>query len=224
MVKQSGFREARSLACYNFLACPTIHLTTESQSGSFATEPRSRLTTTGPRPLLKSGSKPSGRSPTFACPGTKLPTVNPDFKELLLAFNAHNVEYLIVGAHALAAHGHVRATKDLDLWVRPETSNAHKVLQALSDFGAPLGGLTVDDLDRKNTIFQIGLPPLRIDIITNIDGVEFAEAWPDRLQTLFGGVPAFVISRDHLIRNKKASARLQDLADVQQLEARNDRV
>ena len=148
--------------------------------------------------------------------------MNPDFKELLLAFNAHNVEYLIVGAHALAAHGHVRATKDLDLWVRPEESNAQKVLGALSDFGAPLSGLTVDDLSRKETIFEIGLPPIRIDVITNIDGVEFEDAWPDRLETVFGGVPAFVISRYHLIRNKKASARLQDLADVQQLEANKD--
>lgn len=144
--------------------------------------------------------------------------MNPDFKELLLAFNAHNVEYLIVGAHALAAHGHVRATKDLDLWVRPEESNAQRILQALSDFGAPLSDLTADDLCNKETIFQIGLPPLRIDIITAVDGVEFEEAWPDRLETLFGGVPAVVISRHHLITNKKASARLQDLADVQQLE------
>ncbi|HXQ74522.1 MAG TPA: hypothetical protein VN844_28720 [Pyrinomonadaceae bacterium] len=146
----------------------------------------------------------------------------PDFKELLLVFNAHNVEYLIVGAHALAAHGHVRATKDLDLWVRPDESNAQRILQALSDFGAPLSDLTVDDLSRKETIFQIGLPPLRIDIVTDIDGVEFEEAWPDRLETLFGGVPAFVISRQHLIRNKKTAARLQDLADVQQLEATED--
>ena len=143
----------------------------------------------------------------------------PDFKELLLAFNEHDVEYLIVGAHALAAHGHVRATKDLDLWVRPDESNAQKVLRALSDFGAPLSNLTAGDLSRKETIFQIGLPPLRIDIITNIDGVEFEDAWPDRLETSFGGVPAFVISRQHLITNKKTAARLQDLADVQELEA-----
>ena len=149
--------------------------------------------------------------------------MNSDFKDLLLTFNAHNVEYLIVGAHALAAHGHVRATKDLDLWVRPEKSNAHKVIQALSDFGASLSDLTADDLSRKETIFQIGLPPLRIDIITNIDGVEFAEAWPDRLEASFAGVPAFVISRQHLITNKKTAARLQDLADVQQLEATKDR-
>lgn len=147
--------------------------------------------------------------------------MNQDFKELLLAFNAHDVEYLIVGAHALAAHGHVRATKDLDIWVRPDHSNAQRILQALSDFGAPLGDLTLQDLNRKETIFQIGLPPLRIDIITNIDGVEFAEAWSDRLETSFGGVAAFVISRQHLITNKKTAARLQDLADVQQLETKD---
>ena len=147
--------------------------------------------------------------------------VYPDFKELLLAFNANNVEYMIVGAHALAAHGHVRATKDLDLWVRPEKSNAERVLQALSDYGAPLSELTVDDLIKKETIFQIGRSPLRIDVITDIDGVDFAEAWPDRLETSFGGVPAFVISRHHLITNKKTTARLQDLADVQQLESRS---
>ena len=148
--------------------------------------------------------------------------MNPDFKELLLVFNAHNVDYLIVGAHALAAHGHVRATKYLDVWVRPDNANAKNVLQALSDFGAPLTDLTEDDLSRKDTIFQIGIPPLRIDIITAIDGVEFAEAWPDRLEIEFGGVPAFVISRQHLITNKRTSARLQDLADVEQLQEMKD--
>ena len=137
--------------------------------------------------------------------------------------NAARVEYLIVGAHALAAHGHVRATKDLDVWVRPDESNAQKVLQALLDFGAPLSDLTVNDLSKKETIFQIGVPPLRIDIITDVDGVEFAEAWPERLETSFGGVPAFVISRHHLITNKKSAARLQDLADVEQLSSIKDK-
>jgi len=135
--------------------------------------------------------------------GTNTQPVSPDFKELLLAFNARHVEYLVVGAHALAAYGHVRATKDLDLWVRPDETNAFRVIGALSDFGAPLGDLTADDLNRKGTIFEIGLPPLRIDIITHIDGVEFSDAWPDRFETVFGGVPGFVISRHHLIRNKK---------------------
>ena len=148
----------------------------------------------------------------------------PDFKELLLAFNAHDVEYLIVGAHALAAHGHVRATKDLDLWVRPEGSNGQRILRALSDFGAPLSDLTVDEFSRKGMIFQIGVAPLRIDIVTDVDGVEFEEAWLDRLETLFGGVPAFVISRQHLITNKKTAGRLQDLADIQRLESTKPRL
>ena len=106
--------------------------------------------------------------------------MNPDFKELLLAFNAGNVEYLIVGAHALAAYGHVRATKDLDVWVRPDRENAQRVLSALTDFGAPLGDLSIEDLSQTGTIFQIGMPPLRIDVITEIDGVDFEDAWPDR--------------------------------------------
>jgi hypothetical protein len=150
--------------------------------------------------------------------------VNPDFRELLLAFNARNVEYLIVGAHALAAYGHVRATKDLDVWVRPDRENAQSVLGALADFGASLGDLSIEDLSKTGTIFQIGMPPLRIDVITEIDGVDFEEAWPDRLEIGFAGVPAFVISRQHLIRNKKTAGRLQDLADVEQLEAREDRI
>ena len=134
--------------------------------------------------------------------------MNPDFKELLFTFNAHNVEYLIVGAHALAAYGQVRATKDLDVWVKPSRKNAEEVLSALSDFGAPIGDLTIDDLSKTGTIFQIGIPPLRIDIITEIDGVVFEDAWPARFQTSLGGVPAFVISREHLITNKKAGGPL----------------
>ena len=148
--------------------------------------------------------------------------MNPDFREILLAFNAHHVEYLLVGAHALAVYGHVRATKDLDVWVRPDFENAQRVLRALSAFGAPLGDLTRDDLSKAGTNFQIGVPPLRIDVITAIDGVEFADAWPDRYKTNFGEVPVAVISRHHLIANKKAAARLQDLADVEQLEAKSD--
>ena len=144
--------------------------------------------------------------------------MNPDFKELLLTFNANGVEYLIVGAHALAVYGHVRATKDLDVWVRPDEENAGRVLMALSAFGAPLGDLTTDDLSKAGTVFQIGVPPLRIDLMTAIDGVDFTEAWPDRFSTSFGGVPVFVISRHHLITNKRTAARLQDLADVERLE------
>ena len=141
-----------------------------------------------------------------------------DFRELLLAFNDENVEYLIVGAHALAVYGYVRATKDLDVWVRPEQANAKKVVASLLSFGAPLSNLTENDLNREDMVFQIGIPPLRIDLLTSIDGVSFTDAWPDRFSTMFGDVPAFVISRHHLIANKKASGRLQDVADVRELE------
>lgn len=144
--------------------------------------------------------------------------MNPDFKDLLSAFNEHLVEYLIVGAHALAAHGHVRATKDLDVWVRPHPDNAPRVLAALSRFGAPIAGLTLDDFSLPGLIFQIGIPPIRIDVITAIDGVEFNEAWTHRFQSKVGGLAVSVLSRDHLIRNKKAAGRLQDLADIERLE------
>jgi hypothetical protein len=105
--------------------------------------------------------------------------VNPDFRDLLAEFNAHEVEYLVVGGHALAAHGHVRATKDLDVWVRPTADNAPRVLRALGTFGAPLQDLSEKDLTVPGLILQIGLPPVRIDVITAIDGVGFDLAWPE---------------------------------------------
>ncbi|HEY6807042.1 MAG TPA: DUF6036 family nucleotidyltransferase [Pyrinomonadaceae bacterium] len=148
--------------------------------------------------------------------------MNQDFRELLLAFNDINVEYLVIGAHALAAYGHVRATKDLDLWVKPDPENADRVIAALTNFGAPLLDLSREDLTTIGTVFQIGMAPLRIDLVTSIDGVEFVDAWFDRSQIDFGGVPVFVISKQHLITNKRATGRLQDLADVEQLEARGN--
>jgi hypothetical protein len=144
--------------------------------------------------------------------------VHNDFTDLLATFNAHGVEYIVVGAHALAAHGHVRATNDLDVWIRPSTENAPRVLRALASFGAPLHDLTIDDLSQSGLIFQIGVPPLRIDVITEIDGVAFESAWPARVIAHLGGVQVPVLSRLHLIQNKKASGRLQDLADVERLE------
>lgn len=144
--------------------------------------------------------------------------MNLDFSELLLEFNEHNVEYLVVGAHAMAVYGHVRATKDLDIWVRPNLENARKVLDAISSFGAPVGDLNIDDFSKEGTVFQIGVPPLRIDVLTGINGVQFADAWADRFQTTFANVPVFTISRRHLIINKRAVGRLQDLADAEQLE------
>ena len=106
---------------------------------------------------------------------------NSDFEDLLAAFNAPGVEYLVVDAHALAAHGHPRASKDLDVWVNATADNAERVYRALASFGAPLDDLGVDDLSTAGTIFQIGVEPVRVDIITSIDGVDFEEAWPDRI-------------------------------------------
>ena len=144
--------------------------------------------------------------------------MNRDFRDLFAEFNAHRVEFLIVGAHALAIHGHVRATRDLDVWIRPDRSNAGRVLEALNSFGAPISGLTLDDLSHPDLIFQIGVPPIRIDVMTSVSGVEFPEAWEARVMTRFVDQEAGVISREHLIRNKRASGRTQDLADLEALE------
>jgi len=147
--------------------------------------------------------------------------MNQDFKDLLVEFNARKVEYLIVGAHALAAHGHVRATQDLDIWVRPDAENAKRVIDALRDFGAPLHDLTEKDLSTPGLVFQIGVEPIRIDVLTVIDGVQFDEAWSDRITSKFVDQPVTVISRAHLIKNKLASARAQDLADVERLRTKD---
>jgi hypothetical protein len=138
-----------------------------------------------------------------------------DFKELLCEFNAHGVEYLVVGAHALAAHGHVRATKDIDVWVHATRDNAARVIAALAAFGAPLHGTTIEDLAGPDFVLQIDVDPIRIDILTSITGVTFEQAWPARLQAAFDGEPVGVLSREHLIENKVATGRAQDLADVE---------
>lgn len=148
--------------------------------------------------------------------------MSPDFVDLLRALSDHEVEALVVGAHALAAHGHVRATKDLDVWVRPSPENARRVYRALAAFGAPLDSLTEEDLTVPGTVFQIGVAPLRIDVLTAIDGVSFAEAWADRVPVRLGGAQAFVLSREKLIANKRAAGRLQDLADIERLERPED--
>lgn len=144
--------------------------------------------------------------------------LNPDFRDLFAALNGAGARYLLVGGYAVAFHGQPRFTKDLDIWVEPETANSARVHEALRRFGAPLHELTAADLERAGTIFQIGLPPNRIDIVTAIDGVEFSEAWPGRMETRYGDEVVPVIGRRHLIQNKRAAGRPQDLLDVQLLE------
>ena len=145
-----------------------------------------------------------------------MPT-NQDFRDLFAALNDAGAEYLVVGAHALAAHGHVRATKDLDVWVHSTTDNAQRVLVALRNFGAPLDDLTVADLSAPEIVYQMGVAPVRIDILTSVDGITFEEAWSERVVSRYGDQPIPVLSRTLLIKNKLASGRLQDLADVEQL-------
>ncbi|MEL6184161.1 MAG: DUF6036 family nucleotidyltransferase [Myxococcota bacterium] len=144
--------------------------------------------------------------------------MHPDFKDLLSEFIDQKVEFLLVGAHALAAHGHVRATKDIDLWVRPDSANARRVFAALARFGAPLAGVDVTDFETPGVVFQIGVEPVRIDILTTVDGLDFEEAWSGRLTIQLEELSVPLISKSDLIRNKKASGRLQDLADVEKLE------
>lgn len=117
-----------------------------------------------------------------------------DFRDRLRAFVAHEVRFLVVGAYALAVLGRPRATGDLDVWIGATRANARRAFAALGEFGAPLHALRVDDLATPGVVFQIGVPPLRIDVLTAIDGVEFAKAWRRRLVVDFDGVEVGVIS------------------------------
>ena len=148
--------------------------------------------------------------------------LNPDYRDMLSALSAGEVEYLVVGAYALAAHGLPRATGDIDFWVRPSTANAERVLEALRRFGAPLSDLTRDDLARPGTVFQIGVAPRRIDLLTAIDGVEFESAWRDRESREVDGLSIPVLSRNDLLRNKRATNRPKDLLDAEWLERHGD--
>ena len=143
--------------------------------------------------------------------------VQPDFRELLALFNAHSVEYLIVGAYALAAHGSPRFTGDLDVYVRPTTENAGKVLAALADFGFGSMNLSARDFQAPDRVVQLGVPPVRIDLLTSISGVSWDAAWEGRLSGVLGDVPVNYIGRAQYLANKRAAGRKKDLADVEAL-------
>lgn len=144
--------------------------------------------------------------------------MNRDFVEILDELSAAGAEFLVVGAHALAAYDRPRATGDLDIWVRATPENAERVWIALVRFGAPLHELTKDDLSTPGITFQMGLPPYRVDILTEISGVTFVDAWPKRIVNDFSGHSYAVIGREDLIRNKRATGRPKDLLDVIELE------
>lgn len=148
--------------------------------------------------------------------------MNRDFAEMLSALSAERAEYLVVGAHAMASHGYPRATGDLDLWVRPTPENAKRVYAALRKFGAPLRELAPADLSTEGVVFQIGVVPCRIDVLTSIDGVEFERAWGGRIEVTIGETRVGVLGFDDLLANKRASRRPKDLGDLAWLEARAD--
>jgi hypothetical protein len=143
--------------------------------------------------------------------------MNPDFVDLLRAFIAADVRFLVVGAYALAVHGRPRATGDLDVWVEATPENAPRVMGALASFGAPLRDLSEPDFARPGVTYQIGVPPGRIDVLTELTGITFAEAWPGRVSRAFGDLHVDFIGRDAFIRNKRATGRTKDLADVEGL-------
>ena len=144
-----------------------------------------------------------------------------DYRDILVELLAESAEFLLVGAFALAVHEMPRATGDIDLWIRPEPANARRVWVALARFGAPVGNLMVEDLSRPDFFYQIGVAPVRIDLLTSISGVTFEDAWNEREYHDLEGVTVPVISRRHLLINKKAAGRPKDLADVAWLEEGN---
>jgi hypothetical protein len=143
---------------------------------------------------------------------------NQDFKEFIASLNANNVRYLIVGGYALALHGHPRYTKDLDVWVELSENNARGILQALSDFGMKSLNLKEEDFLVPDQVIQIGYPPNRIDILLSASGVEFGDCYDKRVEILLSGERVNFIDLESFKRNKKASGRLQDLADIEQLD------
>jgi hypothetical protein len=140
-----------------------------------------------------------------------------DFKELLVLLNSHHVEYLVVGAYALAFHGAPRFTGDLDVFVRPDSTNSKRLIEALTAFGFGSLGLSPQDFEKPDQVVQLGLPPVRIDLITGISGVSWDQADTGGILAELDGVPVRFISRDHLVTNKRAAGRKKDLADLEAL-------
>lgn len=144
-----------------------------------------------------------------------------DMREMLDALSGAGVEFLVVGAFAMAAHGVPRATGDIDIWIRPEPENARRVIEALAAFGAPLGahGVSALDFARPGVVYQLGLPPNRIDLLTSIDGLGFEEAWSRRMSGTLLGREVAILSREDIVRNKLAAGRAKDLLDIELLTA-----
>lgn len=145
---------------------------------------------------------------------TRLP---PDFKEFLQLLNAHQVEYLLIGGYAVSYHGYPRATVDMDVWVAINPANAKKIVTVLEEFGFQSSELTAELFLKENRIIRMGVPPLRIEVTTGIDGVEFNECYAERISDSIDGVLVNLINLRHLKTNKQASGRAKDLNDLEHL-------
>jgi hypothetical protein len=145
--------------------------------------------------------------------------LNEDYKDMLHALSDEKVRFLLVGAYAMAAHGYPRATMDIDIWVMPSPQNADALLRALRGFGAPLHNLNKEDLQKEGTVFQIGVAPRRIDIVTAASGLQFEETYQRSMSVSIEGIKVHIPSIDDLVRNKRASGRTKDLADAEALES-----
>ena len=143
--------------------------------------------------------------------------LNEDYKEMLQFLLEAHVDFIVVGAYALGAHGHPRATGDIDIWVKPDKSNSEKVYSALAKFGAPLEQVQIDEFSTEGIIFQIGVIPRRIDIITKIDGVSYEEADEDKINVEIEGLEIPMLSLEKLIKNKMATGREKDELDLKAL-------
>ena len=143
--------------------------------------------------------------------------VQQDFKDLLALFNEYKIEYMIVGAYALAFHGAPRYTGDIDILVKPEPLNAQRIMAALNKFGFGLVGLKTEDFETPDKVIQLGVPPVRVDIVTSITGVSWKEAFSGRAEGKYGDIPVYYIGRQQLISNKQALGRKKDLADLEAL-------
>ena len=146
-----------------------------------------------------------------------------DFKEFIELLNKHNVRYLIVGGYALGYHSRPKFTQDIDFWIKSDTTNAKKILNVLRDFGFAQLEITSDDLTEPGKIIQLGNAPLRIDLLTSIDGLQFKEAYQNRVTADYFGVQTFILSLDDLIKNKEVSGRKKDLQDIEWIKQYSNR-
>lgn len=144
-------------------------------------------------------------------------SLDPDFHEFITCCIERDVRFLVVGGWAMAAHGHARATKDIDVWMWLDPHNAARMVSAIEDFGFGSAGLTPEDLLDPSAVFVMGRAPKRIDVLATIDGVEFDDCWPNRVEVDCGGLLVPFIARADFVANKQASGRPQDLADVDRL-------